>query len=313
MADKYLVTGGAGFIGSNIAEELLSRGEQVRILDDLSTGSEENISSFKNDVDFIKGDIRNSIDVKRAVKDIDFVIHQAALGSVTRSLEEPMETNDVNVSGTLNVLTNARRAGVKRLVFASSSSVYGKCKVFPQEESFKPCPISPYAVSKLAGECYCGVFAETMGLETVILRYFNVFGPRQNPRSKYSAVIPIFIRNLLNDRPCTINGDGAQSRDFTFVSNVVNANISACTASDAAGRVINVARGENHSVQDVAEGIKKILNKNIDSVYGPDRAGDIKKSVASIKVLKEVLKIETDVAFDEGLEKTVNWFLRYES
>jgi len=309
VADKYLVTGGAGFIGSNIAEELFARGESVRILDNLSTGSEENISAFKNDVDFINGDIRNTEVVKRAVKDIDFVIHQAALGSVARSLEEPLETNDVNVGGTLNMLINARDAGVKRLIYASSSSVYGNCKVFPQDESFKPGPISPYAVSKLTGECYCRVFNETMGLETVVLRYFNVFGPRQNPRSKYSAVIPIFIRNLLNDQPCVINGDGAQSRDFTFVSNVTSANIAACTAPGAAGRIINVARGENHSVQDVAEGIKKILNKNIESVYGPDRAGDIKRSVANIKTLKEILKIELGVGFDEGLKKTVDWFL----
>ncbi|MBL7072443.1 MAG: SDR family oxidoreductase [Candidatus Omnitrophica bacterium] len=310
MAYRYLITGGAGFIGSNIAEELLARGEYVRILDNLSTGSEENISEFKNNVDFIHGDIRNTEDVKRAVKDIDFVIHQAALGSVARSLEAPMETNDVNVNGTLNMLINARDAGVKRFIYASSSSVYGNCKEFPQDESFKPGPISPYAVSKLTGECYCRVFNETMGLETVVLRYFNVFGPRQNPRSKYSAVIPIFIRNLMKDQPCIINGDGAQSRDFTFVSNVTDANIAACTARSAVGKVINVARGENHSVQDVAEGIKKILNKNIDSVYGPDRAGDIKRSIANVKELKEVLKIETGVTFNAGLKKTVDWFLK---
>ena len=311
MTEKYLVTGGAGFIGSNIARELLERGAYVRILDDLSTGLEENIRGLKGKVDFIKGDIRDRLEVKNAVKGVDFVIHQAALGSVARSIEAPGETNDVNVGGTLNMLINAREVGVKRLIYASSSSVYGNCKIFPQDESFKPDPISPYAVSKLAGEHYCRVFTETMGFEAVSLRYFNVFGPRQNPKSKYSAVIPIFITKLLNDQPCVINGDGTQSRDFTFVSNVVRANIAACTRAGAAGKVINVACGETHSVQDVADGIKKILNKDIDSIHGVERAGDIKKSIADIKMLKEVLSVETDVKFDEGLKRTVDWFCKF--
>jgi len=311
MTEKYLVTGGAGFIGSNIARELLERGAYVRILDDLSTGLEKNIRELRGKVDFIKGDIRDRIEVKNAVRGVDFVIHQAALGSVARSIEAPGETNDVNVGGTLNVLINARKAGVKRLIYASSSSVYGNCDVFPQDESFRPNPISPYAVSKLTGEYYCRVFTETMGLETVSLRYFNVFGPRQNPKSKYSAVIPIFITKLLNDQPCVINGDGTQSRDFTFVSNVVRANLAGCTRAGAAGKVINVACGETHSVRDVADGIKKILNKNIDFIYGAERAGDIKKSVASTKMLKDVLDVETDVKFKEGLEKTVDWFCKF--
>ncbi|MFH1395193.1 MAG: SDR family oxidoreductase [Candidatus Omnitrophota bacterium] len=311
MGERYLVTGGAGFIGSNIAEELLKRGKSVRVIDNLSTGRKENIAAFRNDIEFINGDIRSKDDVTSAVKAVDYVIHQAALGSVARSLEDPLETNDVNVTGTLNVLVEARRAGVKRLVYASSSSAYGNCKVFPQKETCIPAPISPYAVSKLTGEYYCVMFSKTMGLETVCLRYFNVFGPKQNPRSKYSAVIPIFVARLSDNQPCIINGDGTQSRDFTFVSNVVDANIAACEAEGASGEVINVACGDNHSVIDVAEGIKKILNKDIVSVHGSERAGDIKRSIADISRLKEILHVEPRIKFDEGLERTVNWFIKY--
>ncbi|MBU0683252.1 MAG: SDR family oxidoreductase [Candidatus Omnitrophota bacterium] len=310
MGNRYLVTGGAGFIGSNISEELLKRGEEVRVIDNLSTGSRENIKSFKSDIEFINGDIRSKSDIISALKDVDYVIHQAALGSVARSLKNPLETNDVNVNGTLNVLVNARGAGVKRVIYAGSSSAYGNCKVFPQKETCEVNPISPYAVSKLAGEYYCRMFSETMGLETVCLRYFNVFGPRQNPHLEYSAVIPIFIAKLLNNQACFINGDGTQSRDFTFVSNVVDANIVSCTAKSAVGKVINVACGDNHSVVDVAAGIKKILNKDIASVHGPEREGDIKRSLADITRLKEILCVEPRIKFDEGLEKTVNWFVK---
>ena len=306
---KYLVTGGAGFIGSNIVEELVRRGEDVRVLDDLSTGKEENLAPFSAGIDFRKGDIRKKEDMAAALEGIDFVLHQAALRSVPKSVEIPYLTNDVNVNGTLNLLLRAREEGVKRVVYASSSSVYGDCREFPQKESFTPLPISPYAVSKLSAEYYCRMFTRTMGVETVSLRYFNVFGPRQNPESKYSAVIPAFLLRLVKDQPCLIDGDGEQSRDFTFVSNVVEANLAACEAVGAEGSVFNVARGKDHSVIDVAESLKKILSKDIESVHGPERPGDVKRTYADISGLKDVLKTGKGVDFHEGLEMTAKWFL----
>jgi len=305
---RYLVTGGAGFIGSNIVEELVKRGEDVRVLDNLSTGKEENINSFMSKIDFCKGDIRNENDVKKALKGVDFVIHQAALRSVARSVEEPVETNDVNVNGTINILMQSKEANIRRLVYASSSSVYGDCDVYPQTEELSPNPISPYAVSKLAGEYYCRMFSKTMDLETVSLRYFNVFGPRQNPESKYSAVIPAFIDMLMKGQPCTIDGDGKQSRDFTFVTNVVDANLAACEAPGVSAMFFNVACGEDYSVIDVAEGIKKILGKTIESTYGPRRPGDVMRTFADISQLRNVLKVEPRVDFYEGLKRTVDWF-----
>ncbi len=306
---KYLVTGGAGFIGSNIVEELVRRGEDVRVLDNLSTGNEENLAPFMDKIDFQKGDIRSKDDMRGALKDIDFVVHQAALRSVAKSVEAPIETNDVNVNGTLNLLMLAKEEGVKRVVYASSSSAYGDCEQFPQKETMAPNPISPYGVSKLAAEYYCRTFSATMGLETVSLRYFNVFGPRQNPESKYSAVIPAFISNLVKDEPCVIDGDGRQSRDFTFVANVVGANLAACEVPGISGMVFNVACGSDYSVIDVAEGIKKILGKTIESVHGPRRPGDAMKTFADISRLRDVLKLEPRVHFQEGLEKTVEWFV----
>ena len=309
MRDKYLVTGGAGFIGSNIVEELVKREADVRVLDNLSTGKEEHLKPFMDKIDFCKGDIRNEDDVRKALKDVDYVIHQAALRSVAKSVEQPVPTNDVNVNGTMNMLVLSKEAGIKRLVYASSSSAYGDCEVFPQKESFATNPISPYAVSKLAAELYCRMYSMTMGLETVSLRYFNVFGPRQNPESKYSAVIPAFISMLVKDQPCTIDGDGSQSRDFTYVANVVDANLAACKAEGASGLAFNVACGEDYSVTDVAEGIKKILGKDIESLYGPRRPGDVMKTYADISLLKEILKVEPRVKFYDGLEKTVEWFV----
>ena len=305
---KYLVTGGAGFIGSNIVEELVRRGKDVRVLDDLSTGKEENLASFMDSIDFRKGDIRKKDDAAEALQGVDFVIHQAALRSVPKSVEIPYATNDVNVNGTLNVLLAARDARVKRVVYASSSSVYGDCVEFPQKESFAPEPISPYAVSKLAAEYYCRMFTRTMGVETVSLRYFNVFGPRQNPESKYSAVIPAFLLRLVKDQPCLIDGDGKQSRDFTFVANVVKANLAACEAAGAAGKVFNVACGRDYSVLDVAEGLKKILGKDIESVHGPDRPGDVRRTYADISGLRNVLKVGQGVDFYDGLKRTADWF-----
>jgi len=306
---KYLVTGGAGFIGSNIVEELLLRGETVRVLDNLSTGKEENLAPFMDRIDFRKGDIRSENDVKSALKDISFVIHQAALGSVPRSLKNPGATNDVNVSGTLNILMLAKQERVKRVIYASSSSVYGNCKDFPQKESFEPRPMSPYAVSKFSAELYCRMFAETMGLETVRLRYFNVFGPRQDPASQYAAAIPTFISALNNDRPCVIHGQGSQSRDFTFISRVVEANLAACEISGISGGVFNVAFGKEHSILELSETIKKILGKQIESIHAPRRPGDMNRSLADIRRLTDILKVENDVNFYKALEQTTEWFV----
>jgi len=305
---KYLVTGGAGFIGSNIVERLVERGDDVRVLDNLSTGNEENLAPFMDSIDFRKGDIRDAADVKSALDGVEFVIHQAALRSVAKSVEQPIITNDVNVNGTLNILMLSHEAGIKRVVYASSSSAYGDCDTYPQGEDIAPNPISPYAVSKLTGEYYCRMFSATMGLETVSLRYFNVFGPRQNPESKYSAVIPAFIAALMGDSPCTIDGDGTQSRDFTYVGNVVDANLASCEVPEAAGMFFNVACGEDYSVIDVAEGIKKILGKEIESVHGPRRPGDVMRTYADISRMRDILKVEPRVHFHEGLEKTVEWF-----
>jgi nucleoside-diphosphate-sugar epimerase len=307
---KYLVTGGAGFIGSNIVEELSRQGKDVRVLDNLSTGKEENLEPFMDKIDFQKGDIRSEDDVRKALDGIDFVIHQAALRSVAKSVERPVPTNDVNVNGTMNLLMMAREVGVKRVVYASSSSVYGDSKEYPQKESFTPQPISPYAVSKLAAEYYCRMFTKTMGVETVSLRYFNVFGPRQNPESKYSAVIPAFIERLASDQPCIIDGDGLQSRDFTYVSNVVDANLAACEANGVAGEVFNVAWGSDYSVVDVSEELKKIMGKDIESIHGSRRPGDVDRTYADVSKMKEGLKLELRVDFYEGLKKTVDWFVK---
>jgi nucleoside-diphosphate-sugar epimerase len=306
---KYLVTGGCGFIGSNIVEELVKQGKEVRVLDDLSTGSEENIAPYMEKIEFHKGDIRSEEDVRKALEGIDYVIHQAALRSVAKSVVQPVITNDVNVNGTLNLLMHAKDMGIKRVVYASSSSAYGDCEVFPQPETLTPDPISPYAVSKLAAEYYCRMFSTTMGLETVSLRYFNVFGPRQNPESQYSAVIPAFIEKLVNNEPCVIDGDGQQSRDFTFVKNVVNANLAACIVPGIAGKYFNVACGESHSINDTAEGLKKILGKDIESTYGPRRRGDVLKSYADISQLKNVLGVQPEVGFYDGLKITADWFV----
>ena len=306
---KYLVTGGAGFIGSNIVERLVGEGKDVRVIDNLSTGFEENISTFRAGIEFLKGDIRIRKDMEKAIDGIDVIIHQAAVRSVAKSVEDPETCNDVNINGTLNLLISAKKAKVKRVVYASSSSVYGDCKEFPEKETFEPKPISPYAVSKLAAEYYCRMYAATYGLETVSLRYFNVFGPRQNPESKYSAVIPAFIDMLAKDKPCTIDGEGAQARDFTYVGNVVDANLAAVTADGASGKAINVACGDEYSVTDVAEELKKIMGKSIGSVHGPRRPGDPDRSYADITLLKEILGLEPKVHFREGLEKTVDWFI----
>jgi nucleoside-diphosphate-sugar epimerase len=306
---KYLVTGGAGFIGSNIVEELVKQGKDVRVIDNLSTGKEENLAPFMDRIEFLRGDIRSENDVRKALKGVDRVIHQAALRNVAKSMEAPVATNDVNVNGTLNLLLLSKEAGIKRLVYASSSSVYGDCRDFPQKETFTLYPISPYGVSKLSAEYYCRMFSATFGLETVSLRYFNVFGPRQNPESRYSAVIPAFIDRLSKGLPCIIDGDGAQSRDFTFVANIVDANLAACEREGVSGMVFNVACGRDYSVIDVAEGLKKIMGKDIESEHGPRRAGDPDRTYADISGLRQKLGVEPKVGFEEGLKRTVEWFV----
>lgn len=306
--ETYLVTGGAGFIGSNIVEELLKKGHKVKIIDSFITGTRENIEPFKNDIELIEDDIRNIDAVKKAAKGADYVLHQAALRSVPKSVDDPTLTNDINVSGTLSVFLASKEAGVKRVVYASSSSVYGDCDQFPEKEEFMPKPISPYAVSKLAGEYYGYTFTKTFGLEVVSLRYFNVFGPRQNPESKYSAVIPAFIARMIEGKPPIIEGDGEQSRDFTYVKNVADANLAAAKAKDVGGEVFNIACQNAYSILDIVNGINGLLGKVLEPEFAPTRRGDVRKTMADISKMKDLLKIEPKVDFDTGLKKTVEWF-----
>lgn len=310
--NKYLVTGGAGFIGSHIVEELVKRGNPVRVIDNFLTGKRENIASFLDKIEFIKGDIRD-IEVCRDVcNGVDFVLHQAALPSVPRSVEDPLTTNEINITGTLNILLAARDAGVKKFVFASSSSIYGDDPRLPKKEGMEGRPLSPYAISKIVGEHYCIVFSRIFGLSTICLRYFNIFGPRQDPYSQYAAVIPLFITKILKKETPTIFGDGEQSRDFTFVSNVVDANILASQTEDVSGEVFNLACGERMSVNSLAAAINEILNRDITPVHDDPRPGDIKHSFADISKVKEMLKYERLVSFREGLERTILWFKKKE-
>lgn len=305
----YLVTGGAGFIGSNIAIELVRREETVRIIDNLATGRKENIESILDRIEFIEGDICDLDIIRRAASGIDYVLHQAAIPSVARSVEDPVTTNAANVTGTLNVLLSARDAGVKRLVFASSSSIYGDSPTLPKEENMPPNPLSPYAASKLIGEYYCKIFQSLFGLETICLRYFNVFGPRQDPTSHYAAVIPIFITAVAGGRQPTVYGDGLQSRDFTFIENVIEANLLACAApKEATGEVYNVACGECFTLLDLLDEIANVLNKKAKPLFEPARPGDVKHSLADISRARKSLFFEPKVSFAEGLSRTVEWF-----
>ncbi|MFA6583793.1 MAG: SDR family oxidoreductase [Elusimicrobiaceae bacterium] len=304
----WLITGGAGFIGSNIAEELVKRGERVRVFDNLSTGKKEHMASFIGKIEFVKGDLKNVADLKKALKGVTYVLHQAALRSVPKSMDAPQPTNENNVTGTLNLLVEAKNAGVKRLVYASSSSAYGECKIFPQHEGILPAPVSPYAVSKLAAEHYCLCWAKSFGLETVALRYFNVFGPRQDPESKYSAVIPKFMELAKNGKPLEIHWDGRQSRDFTYVGNVVQANIKAATAPKASGNYYNIACGTSNSLLDLAKIIEKLNGKKLVRNFQPKRKGDVRKTYADISRAKRDLKYKPEVGFEEGLKLTWEYF-----
>jgi nucleoside-diphosphate-sugar epimerase len=301
----YLVTGGGGFIGSHLVEELLRREEQVRVLDNFSTGTRENLTPFLGEIELIEGDMRSYHIVREAVHGADYVLHQGALPSVPRSINDPITTNEVNVGGTLNILDAARDAGVKRVVYASSSSVYGANKALPKQEDMMPQPISPYAVAKLTGEKYCHVFSRTYGLETVALRYFNVFGPRQDPESAYAAFIPKFIVGMMKGQSLIIDGDGSQSRDFTYISNVVRGNLLAVEAEGVSGEVFNMACGSSMSLNKVVEHLRRILGCEGDISYGPSRLGDVPMSLADIGQARKWLGYEPEVSVGEGLEKVV--------
>jgi nucleoside-diphosphate-sugar epimerase len=308
----YLVTGGAGFIGSNIVEELLKRGETVRVLDNFLTGSKENLDFINSyelsamSYELIEGDIRSKEDCQKALKGVDYVLHQAALRSVPKSVDDPFLTNDINVSGTLNLLFEAKKAGVKRLVYASSSSCYGDVVNFPQREDFNPRPISPYGVSKLAAENYCHTFSKTFGLETVSLRYFNVFGPRQNPESKYSAAIPALLSRMINNKPPIVEWDGEQSRDFVYVGDVVQANLACAMAEGMSGKVFNVGCGRSISILDIVNSLNKLLGTDLKPEFHPKRAGDVRKTYADVSNIREITGPGID--FHKGLELTVDWF-----
>ncbi len=305
---SVLVTGGAGFIGSNLVEALLARGDRVRVLDDLSTGKRENLDPFLPSLDLLEGSVTDPETCRRAVAGVDFVLHQAALPSVPKSLERPAETHAVNVDGTLNLLIAARDAGVRRVVYAASSSAYGDTERLPKVETMPASPKSPYAVQKYAGELYCRVFTECFGLETVALRYFNVFGPRQDPNSAYAAVIPLFIGACLRDEAPTIHGDGTTSRDFTFIADVVQANLLACEAPEAAGAVINVARGDRITLVELARAVRDAVGRGRPPVHGPPRAGDVRHSQADIGRARALLGYEPQVDFAEGIARTVTFY-----
>lgn len=308
MKDRnVIVTGGSGFIGSNLTQ-VLSRENQVTVIDDLSTGYLENIQNLidSHRINFIKGSITDLNLLHKTFKDVDYVFHEAAIPSVPRSVKDPVRSNYINVNGTLNVLVAAKDNGVRKVVYASSSSAYGDAPTLPKKEDMKPCPLSPYAISKLAGEYYCQVFTEVYGLHTASLRYFNVYGPRQDPSSEYAAVVPKFIINISNDKSPVIYGDGEQTRDFTFVHDVINANILAAGSSTIG--TFNIAGGKRISINDLAKSIMKITGKELELTYENSRPGDIEHSLADISKAKEKLNYEPKFDLRGGLEETVKWF-----
>ena len=311
---KYLVTGGAGFIGSNISEKLLEKGHDVRVLDNFSSGKEENLARAKeiagNRLFIMRGDIRDKETCLKACEGMDYVLHQAALRSVPKSMKDPESYNDVNISGTLNMLQAASKKIVKRFVFASSSSVYGDVTKFPEKEDFLPALISPYALSKLAGEYYCRIFSEFFNVETVCLRYFNVFGPKQALDDEYAVVIPKFIHCILHDQAPPIFGTGKQSRDFTYIDNVVQANILAATTPGVKHNVFNVANGKDNTVLELVSYLNKILGKSVMPQFLPVRPGDVLRTCADISKIKKVLHYKPAVDFEQGLRRTAEYFKR---
>jgi nucleoside-diphosphate-sugar epimerase len=310
---RYLVTGGAGFIGSNLARALLPAGHKVRVLDNFLTGKRENLAGLAEDYgdafELFEGDLRDLDTVRKASVGVDYILHQGALPSVPRSVADPVLSNEINVSGTVNLLVAARDAGVRRVAFAASSSAYGDTVELPKRETMPPNPKSPYAAQKLAGEHYMRIFHEIHGLETVSLRYFNVFGPRQDPRSMYAAVIPRFITAVLRGEPPVVHSDGLQTRDFTYIDNVVQANLAACSApKGACGKVFNIAFGERVSLLDILEMVYSEAGRRVPPKFEPVRPGDVRDSLADITLARELLGFDPKVGFREGLKKTFDWF-----
>ena len=306
--EKFLVTGGAGFIGSNIKRKLVRQGCFVRVLDNLLTGKKSNLADVMDKIEFIEADMGDPDVAGNAVKDIEVVLHQGALPSVPKSVNNPAATNRHCVDATLTMLIAARDAKVKRFVYAGSSSAYGDTPTLPKVETMKPLPLSPYAAAKLAGEHYCSVFYNCYGLETISLRYFNVFGPYQDPTSQYAAAIPAFVTAILADKPPTIYGDGRQSRDFTYVDNVVEANLLAARAPRTGGEVINIACGDAVTVNQIIDMINDIVGKDVKPVYTDPRPGDVKHSLADISLAQKTIGYESIVSFREGLEKAIGWY-----
>jgi UDP-glucose 4-epimerase len=302
-----LVTGGAGFIGSHLVEALVAEGHRVRVLDDLSTGFQRNLSAVASEIEFVQGSVLDAELVRSMTDGVEWVFHQAAMASVPKSVDRPLDSHAATATGALTVLDAARRSGVKRVVFAGSSSCYGNQPFAANRESDLPAPLSPYAAAKLAGEYYCRAFHETYGLQTVVLRYFNVFGPRQDPSGPYAAVIPIFIERMLAGQAPKINGDGLQSRDFTYVANVVQGNLLAAKGSFPTG-TFNLASGRSYSLLELVSAINDLLGTDIEPVFGPVRAGDVKYSQADITLARNVLGFEPSVAFRDGLERTIESF-----
>jgi nucleoside-diphosphate-sugar epimerase len=305
---RYLVTGGAGFIGSNTVDELVRRGHSVVVLDDLSSGKEDNLAEIRNKITIIKGSITDIEIVRKAMYEAEYVLHLAARTSVPRSVKDPIETNKINIDGTLNVLVAARELKVKRVVFAGSSAAYGETPTLPKIETMEPQPVSPYGVTKYVGELYCQTFGRCYGLENVALRYFNIFGPRQDPSSPYSGVLAKFCAAFLEDSQPVVFGDGEQTRDFTYVDNAVQANLFACEVPNVSGKVFNVGVGGRVSLNEVLRELRKITGKNLEAKYEPPRDGDIRDSQADISQAREFLGYQPNVTFEEGLARTYEWY-----
>ncbi len=305
---KFLVTGGAGFIGSNICKEIISQGCTVRVVDNLLTGKKSNLASIIDKIDFIQADMGDAEVARSAMKDIDVVLHEGALPSVPLSVDDPASTHQHCVDATFTLLMAARDAGVKRFVYAASSSAYGDTPTSPKVETMKPMPLSPYAVAKLVGEYYCSVFYQVFGLETISLRYFNVFGPQQDPKSQYAAAVPAFVTSILKDKPPTIYGDGEQSRDFTYIENVVQANLLAARAKQTKGEVINIACGSAVTVNEIIAMINKTAGKNVKPNYTDSRPGDVKHSLADISLAQKIIGFKPKVSFEQGLQRAIDWY-----
>ncbi len=308
--ERFLVTGGAGFIGSNIAKKLVSQKCFVRVLDNLLTGRKSNLDPIIDKIEFIEADMGNDKVARAAMKDIDVVFHEGALPSVPRSVDDPAASHQHCVDATFTLLLAARDAGIKRFVYAASSSAYGDTPTLPKIETMRPAPLSPYAVGKLVGEYYCSVFYNVYGLETIALRYFNVFGPHQDPKSQYAAAIPAFVTSILKNQPPTIYGDGEQSRDFTYIDNVVEANLLAARAKKTSGQVVNIACGEAVTVNQIIKMINKALGKNVKPNYVPERHGDVKHSLADITAATKLIGFKPVVSFEQGLKIAIDWYSR---